>query len=882
MPECEEYDYEAFISYRHLPLSINVAKQLQHDIEGYRVPREFRATVGKARLGKLFRDKDELPASASLSKQIREALEHSHYLIVVCTPETKESNWVEREIKAFASLHGRDRILAVLAEGELKDCMPKLLGHYKKRRENGSAVLVATEPLAADFRDSSRNSRRDETLRVVSALLGCGLDDLKNRRHAKRKKLTRHLAIATAIVSVAVAILIFIDQQNALRLQRNLQVRQSNIHAAQSDILLACGDRVQAIQAALAALPQSSQDVDRPFKPEAQAALERSLRVYQTSDQWMLSYFNAESSGVVDFACNEQNGAYAVVDKWMVFHSYSIDTGKQLQQLDLKEVIPTGYSFNSTSTRIWYPELNRVILYDRYCNNVLCIDTLEGTNIWGISPHAKGPDVRGFNISDESNVGCMLSREETFDQDNNPVSCMKITIIDTLSGDTLNDVSIVPELTDAIQFEDCSCVTNNDGSFAAVQAGANVYMANLNTKEVQLVHVPYPDCKMHWIDSKLIVSSWDSSASTPYPCTTQLFSPAGDELWKYETVIPLSFTNNVTYHGEPNIWGMLSAEGELGERILTSYGERLAILDLETGAQVEVTDANAPIIECRVVENAENDEVHICSVNGSIKLLELNEAGLSACSSMDSEISRVLKAKFCLTEQALHLVTQPVLGDVGNVRTVVYKAYNTDDDRSMTFDFNNWSLPKEQSDEDVQLLLSQHDDLLGTLSCEKSDVGFLLFSPDGKKAVVQVHGRIYRVDLLKDAVEAATTREFENLVAGGFAENGTLFYAQCPILGDPYDRCELLVFDMAGESFMPKSEIRFGVMLSDDGKQVLIDDKSDRSDHAWSLPYLSLDELIERGRSLSSEYELTNEDENERGKSLVNNLPLTTTINSKL
>ena len=150
--ECEDFAYEAFISYRHLETDRKAAMKLQKAIEGYRIPKQLQEQAGRARLGKCFRDEDELPTSASLSEQIEDALKRSRFLIVVCTPQTRESLWVMREVETFASYHGRDRILIALAEGEPNESFPPLILSRLVAGEGG-AVEEPSEPIGADLRD---------------------------------------------------------------------------------------------------------------------------------------------------------------------------------------------------------------------------------------------------------------------------------------------------------------------------------------------------------------------------------------------------------------------------------------------------------------------------------------------------------------------------------------------------------------------------------------------------------------------------------------------------------------------------------------------------------------------------------------------------------
>ena len=119
--------YIAFISYRHTDPDKAVAEKLHQLIERYHVPKG----IGKEqkRLGIAFRDQEELPVSGDLGQDIYNALDHSEFLIVVCSPRTPESMWVTREIEYFLSHHDYRHVLTVLVEGEPDDSFPHNLTH---------------------------------------------------------------------------------------------------------------------------------------------------------------------------------------------------------------------------------------------------------------------------------------------------------------------------------------------------------------------------------------------------------------------------------------------------------------------------------------------------------------------------------------------------------------------------------------------------------------------------------------------------------------------------------------------------------------------------------------------------------------------------------
>ena len=106
-----EYKYRAFISYSHK--DEKWASWLHKALETYRVPKYL---VGKEtphgqvpdKLGKVFRDREELSSSHSLGTELTQALEDSACQIVICSPNASKSHWTNEEVKAYKRL-GRER-----------------------------------------------------------------------------------------------------------------------------------------------------------------------------------------------------------------------------------------------------------------------------------------------------------------------------------------------------------------------------------------------------------------------------------------------------------------------------------------------------------------------------------------------------------------------------------------------------------------------------------------------------------------------------------------------------------------------------------------------------------------------------------------------------
>ncbi len=94
------FKYWAFISYSHQDKKWG--DWLHNALETYKLPKALvggqteRGEPVPERAYPIFRDRDELPTSADLGDMIRRALERSRYLVVICSPRSAQSRWVNQ------------------------------------------------------------------------------------------------------------------------------------------------------------------------------------------------------------------------------------------------------------------------------------------------------------------------------------------------------------------------------------------------------------------------------------------------------------------------------------------------------------------------------------------------------------------------------------------------------------------------------------------------------------------------------------------------------------------------------------------------------------------------------------------------------------------
>lgn len=228
----KEFTYDAFISYRHLPLDGAVAERLQKLLEQYRPPKGIKCKSGRKHL-RVFRDTTELPTSGSLDTALQRALLDSEYLIVVLSEETIHSKWCMAEIREFKAAHDGSvsHILPVLVSGDPAVSIPAELrsGTVAVVNADGSVTLErnrVVEPLCADARGedtgASLKKLKTEFLRLAAPMLGCGYDDLYRRHVRRQRRILLSLTAFFAALTITFGWLAYLINRTEKRYEKNL------------------------------------------------------------------------------------------------------------------------------------------------------------------------------------------------------------------------------------------------------------------------------------------------------------------------------------------------------------------------------------------------------------------------------------------------------------------------------------------------------------------------------------------------------------------------------------------------------------------------------------------------------------------------------------
>ena len=220
--EEKAFKYYAFISYSHNDKK--TAKKLQVWLEHSHLPSkviESHPDLPK-KLSPVFIDEADLVArDGSLTESLKGYLNESQYLILICSPSSAKSPYVNGEVDYFMNELGRgDRIIPLIVDGlphakdESIECFPPAI--LKLDREH--------EPLGIDLKTFKK---RGAFLRVMATLLRLEIDYFISRAEEERKRRNIILSAVGAVLAVILGAVVWHDIK-AFRVLKEAEV-QSNL-----------------------------------------------------------------------------------------------------------------------------------------------------------------------------------------------------------------------------------------------------------------------------------------------------------------------------------------------------------------------------------------------------------------------------------------------------------------------------------------------------------------------------------------------------------------------------------------------------------------------------------------------------------------------------
>lgn len=367
----KEKEYFAFISYQRD--DEEWAKWLAHELEHYHLPLTLNGREDLPQnLRPIFRDIDELSAG-NLPRQINQALRSSKYLIVICSPRSAKSPWVNKEIQEFINLGKTDKIFPFIVDGiamcknpeDPKECFPPALRNLPKDEErlganineNGHGINKLRTcddcPIKGkkkNLGDINEKGRDAAVVKIVAGMLGLSFDSLWMRYEQEK-----------------------VEEERKIKEQRDNLLKMQSKYLSEKVLQLATeGDVYSARRLALEILPQNIDYPERPYVPEAEFAIRETLKC----KDMIIWQEHEEEKRIENFAIHpdSQSIAIAIGSQILLVNSKN---GLENYTLSGHSDIVTSLSFSPDGKFLLSASEDRMLrIWDMSTRQ--CVNVLEG------------------------------------------------------------------------------------------------------------------------------------------------------------------------------------------------------------------------------------------------------------------------------------------------------------------------------------------------------------------------------------------------------------------------------------------------------------------------------------------------------------------------
>jgi WD40 repeat protein len=199
-----EFRYRAFVSYSH-ESDARLAASLQLSLSRIAKP------WYRLRTMRIFLDKTSLSANPALWPTIEQALGQTDYFLLLASPVSAKSSWVQKEVGWWLQNRSADKLVICLTDGVI--LWDGRAGDFDWNKTNAITTVLkgaySSEPLYADFRAAKAANRydrsdpvyRDALLDVAAPLMGRPKDDLDGEDIRVYRR-TERIAWAVALFMV--------------------------------------------------------------------------------------------------------------------------------------------------------------------------------------------------------------------------------------------------------------------------------------------------------------------------------------------------------------------------------------------------------------------------------------------------------------------------------------------------------------------------------------------------------------------------------------------------------------------------------------------------------------------------------------------------------
>ncbi len=755
-----EYHYKAFISYRHAELDTKVATEVQNRLERYRLPGSIRKSYGQKRIGRIFRDKDELPSTSDLNDNIKNAIRSSEFLICICSPRYIESIWCRKEIEFFLETHEKDHVLTVLAEGDPYEVVPEILCKemVTVQDEDGNDVTVEAklEPLSCDYRIERHRARTEELPRLAAVLVGCRYADLRQKMRHRQMRLAG-LASAAGAALAGYFIWSYINIQNNYR---QALINQSEYLASSAQDALDNNDNLLATQLSLAALP--NENSDRPVVPEAVNTLSQAVGAYQAKETLNFrgaASYAAESGNLTAYAVTDDARYLAILSGVGEVDVYDLEADTKLYSLE------TALIFGEPAENLQCHGTDKLLIYDKYNDDVALVRFSDGEILWHQRFSGYSQDIRSLKAAGSTDLLLFTEKEILVISEEGGEIRQQILIADASGGEAEKVYNLTGYGTDhckPVSRENGSCsflCEYRDEEYNDHLTGVLTYYCETGTTvwtpfarpvyEFEAVsHDQNGRILMAYAETKeeyaLNEFRSDSYSSRTVLCNTgrdhlvMLEEGSGKVLW--ENTVEYQGLRETTYSCFEIRTMKGEKDGEKRDVVLAAVSNKIVLYDAADGTLIKEIGISDQIISV----DPQQPEENLARINGSkgtqyyARYYEDSYTGLSY---MEEEVDDVT---FIHARAAVSKVSQFIVRQGSTIR--IFKA--------------------EQGDDDFQ-----------TFSFEQPENGFGRFLSNGKKLLAMDSENLYAYDLETEEKLWQTTLEGEYSFAfEGLSEDETAIY----------------------------------------------------------------------------------------------------------
>lgn len=268
--------YDVFISYSRK--DVDFVARLERALEAYKAPAALLA--GRRRMD-VFRDAQDL-TGPDYSRSIRSFLRRSAKVLVVCSPNARQSAFVDQEIEWFLETHDSADVIALLLDGSPNN----EVGADDPRRAFPAQLCRAHAiPLAADYRgfDTKRNKVAKAPfegpwytlLANIYSIDRSTLEQRERLRQRRERRIVAGIACSVMLGLATAAVFSWVQMRRAEE-QRNVAVkgfaRYLAMHSEQAGPSSPDTGLLLAVEAA-----RTTHDLDKTVTAEAESALRNAL-----------------------------------------------------------------------------------------------------------------------------------------------------------------------------------------------------------------------------------------------------------------------------------------------------------------------------------------------------------------------------------------------------------------------------------------------------------------------------------------------------------------------------------------------------------------------------------------------------------------------------